>query len=170
VSKSRTTKKSTAKRKATGTLLKVGRSATAGKFLKEHTMPYPAAKPHGRMAVTGSSAKSLQHHPATDQKVSVVVKALKTKSTRKKASGAFDWSEFDKLDDKQIEQAVALDPDAVPIAGDEFWKNARVILPVPKQAISIRLDEDVLSFFKDSGPGYQSRMNAVLRSYMDVKK
>ena len=39
-------------------------------------------------------------------------------------------------------------------------------MPVPKQAISIRLDEDVLAWFKATGPGYQSRMNAVLRAYM----
>ena len=43
-------------------------------------------------------------------------------------------------------------------------------MPMPKQAISIRLDTDVLEFFKDEGPGYQSRINAVLRSYMDAKK
>ncbi len=80
------------------------------------------------------------------------------------------WSVFDALDDQQIVQAVAGDPDAAPIAGDEFWKNARVVLPLAKQAISIRLDEDVLAYFKKLGPGYQSRINAVLRSYIDAKK
>ncbi len=80
------------------------------------------------------------------------------------------WSEFDKLDDKQIGDAVSGDRDAAPVGDDEFWKNASVIMPVPKQAISIRLDEDLVAFFKNSGPGYQSRINAVLRSYMDAKK
>ena len=87
----------------------------------------------------------------------------------KKASAPNEWSEFDKLDDKQIGAAVAKDRDAAPI-DDEFWKNARVIIPIPKLPISIRLDEDVLAFFKKSGPGYQGRMNAVLRSYMEAKK
>ena len=89
--------------------------------------------------------------------------------SRKKSSATDKWSEFDKLDDKQIEKAVAKDRDAAPI-DDEFWQSARVIMPIPKQAISIRLDEDVLAFFKHRGPGYQSRMNAVLRSYMEAKK
>ena len=87
-----------------------------------------------------------------------------------KSSSPDKWSAFDALDDQQIAQAAAGDPDAAPIAGDEFWKNARVVLPVAKQAISIRLDEDVLAYFKTLGPGYQSRINAVLRSYMDAKK
>ena len=81
-----------------------------------------------------------------------------------------EWAAFDKLDDKNIEAAVAKDRDAAPVGDDDVWKNARVIMPVPKQPISIRLDEDVVAFFKKSGPGYQSRMNAVLRSYMTAKK
>ena len=83
---------------------------------------------------------------------------------------ADEWSEFDNLDDEQIGKAVAKDRDAAPLDDDAFWRNARVIAPVPKQPISIRLDEDVVGFFKKSGPGYQSRINAVLRSYMEAKK
>ena len=85
-------------------------------------------------------------------------------------ASADKWSEVDKLDDKQIGDAAARDRDAALIGDDNFWENASVIMPVPKQAISIRLDEDVVAFFKTSGPGYQSRINAVLRSYMEAKK
>ncbi|MEZ5890514.1 MAG: BrnA antitoxin family protein [Xanthobacteraceae bacterium] len=42
--------------------------------------------------------------------------------------------------------------------------------PPKKKAISIRVDEDVLNFFKQQGTGYQRRINAVLRSYMEQKK
>jgi uncharacterized protein (DUF4415 family) len=42
-------------------------------------------------------------------------------------------------------------------------------MPAKKKAISIRLDEDVLDFFKREGEGYQRRINAVLRSYMQQK-
>lgn len=48
-----------------------------------------------------------------------------------------------------------------------LWQNARVVTPVAKQAISIRLDRDVLEFFRATGPRYQSQINAVLRSYVD---
>lgn len=81
-----------------------------------------------------------------------------------------NWSAFDALDDSDIERAVADDADAAPIGDDAFWARAMVVMPVLKQAISIRLDEDVLAFFKDTGPGYQSRINAVLRSYMAAQK
>jgi len=37
----------------------------------------------------------------------------------------------------------------------------------PKAAISLRVDADVLEWFKSQGPGYQTRINAVLRAYKD---
>jgi len=49
---------------------------------------------------------------------------------------------------------------------DDFWSDAVVVEPVAKRAVSLRVDEDVLEWFKASGPRYQSRINAVLRSYM----
>tara|TARA_R110002110_G_scaffold66224_6_gene181654 strand:+ start:9965 stop:10273 length:309 start_codon:yes stop_codon:yes gene_type:complete len=81
-----------------------------------------------------------------------------------------EWAASDSLTDEEIEQAIREDPDAAPILGDDFWANARVVMPTPKQAISIRIDEDVLAYFKSTGPGYQGRMNAVLRSYMEAKE
>ncbi|MFN2377818.1 MAG: BrnA antitoxin family protein [Candidatus Binatia bacterium] len=47
-----------------------------------------------------------------------------------------------------------------------FWKDAVLVHPVPKQPISLRLDADVLAWFRKQGPRYQSRINAVLRAYM----
>jgi uncharacterized protein (DUF4415 family) len=48
----------------------------------------------------------------------------------------------------------------------DFWDNAEVVVPTAKQAISLRVDGDVLMWFKRLGPRYQTRMNAVLRAYM----
>jgi len=76
-----------------------------------------------------------------------------------------DWAAVDALTDEDIAAAVARDPDAVPIGLD--WSDAVLIIPPKKRAISIRVDEDVLEYFKKQGAGYQRRMNAVLRSYMD---
>jgi len=82
--------------------------------------------------------------------------------------GRTDWARFDKLTDADIEKAIASDSD-----WDEFkdidWSDAVLVLPPRKKAISIRVDEDVLDFFKREGEGYQRRMNAVLRSYMQQK-
>ena len=51
---------------------------------------------------------------------------------------------------------------------DDFWDSAVLVLPGPKRAISLRVDQDVLDWFRSSGPRYQSRMNAVLRTYMSA--
>ena len=48
----------------------------------------------------------------------------------------------------------------------DFWAKATLVHPVPKRPISLRVDSDVLRWFKEQGPKYQSRMNAVLRAYM----
>ena len=82
--------------------------------------------------------------------------------------GKTDWAAVDALTDKEIEEAVRSDPDAVPI--DIDWSKAVLVIPPKKKAISIRVDEDVLDYFKKQGAGYQRRMNAVLRSYMQQKR
>jgi uncharacterized protein (DUF4415 family) len=82
--------------------------------------------------------------------------------------GRTDWARVDALTDEQIEAAVRNDPDAVPL--DVDWSDAVLVIPPKKKAISIRVDEDVLDYFKQEGAGYQRRMNAVLRSYMQQKR
>ena len=81
--------------------------------------------------------------------------------------GKTDWARVDALTDDDIAKAVANDPDAAPI--DIDWSDAVLVIPARKKAISIRVDEDVLDFFKKEGDGYQRRINAVLRSYMQQK-
>jgi uncharacterized protein (DUF4415 family) len=83
-------------------------------------------------------------------------------------SGKTDWAAADALTDNEIEEAVRNDQDAVPL--DVDWSEAVLVIPPKKKAISIRVDEDVLDYFKKEGSGYQRRMNAVLRSYMQHKR
>ena len=85
-----------------------------------------------------------------------------SRSSRRR--GKTDWAVVDALTDEEIAEAVRNDPDAVPL--DIDWSKAVVVVPPKKQAISIRVDEDVLDYFKRQGAGYQRRINAVLRSYM----
>ncbi|MCB1884004.1 MAG: BrnA antitoxin family protein [Geminicoccaceae bacterium] len=59
--------------------------------------------------------------------------------------------------------------DAPSIEPDEaFWRNARVVTPSGKASIHLRVDNDVLAWFKAQGRGHLTRMNAVLRSYMEA--
>ena len=54
--------------------------------------------------------------------------------------------------------------------GAEFWKSARVVMPTGKTSVHLRLDSDVVDWFKAHGKGHLTRMNAVLRAYVDTKK
>jgi uncharacterized protein (DUF4415 family) len=77
-----------------------------------------------------------------------------------------DWARLDALTDEEIDASIANDPDW---SDDWNWSDAVLVIPPKKKAISIRVDEDVLDYFKQEGAGYQRRMNAVLRSYMQQK-
>ncbi|MGH7712227.1 MAG: BrnA antitoxin family protein [Gemmatimonadaceae bacterium] len=78
--------------------------------------------------------------------------------------GRPDLARLRRLTDRDIAQTAPAD---LPMLPDDFWREARVMAPVTKQAISLRVDADVLEWFRRTGPRYQSRMNAVLRSYVE---
>ena len=80
-----------------------------------------------------------------------------------------DWKRVKDMTEAEIEVAAASDEDAQP-TDEEFWANAEVVMPQPKRAISLRVDSDVLEWFKSHGSGYQTRMNAVLRAYMEAQQ
>ncbi|MCC6946478.1 MAG: BrnA antitoxin family protein [Bradyrhizobiaceae bacterium] len=80
-----------------------------------------------------------------------------------------DWKRVDATTDEEIERSIAGDSDWAEFK-DIDWSKAELVMPAKKQAISIRIDEDVLDFFRKQGAGYQRRINAVLRSYMREKR
>ena len=78
-----------------------------------------------------------------------------------------DWTRVDALTDEEIDRAISDDPDAAPVLDESFWRNAEILDPRhAKSTITMRVDDDVIDFFKRGGVGYQSRMNAVLRAYV----
>ena len=68
--------------------------------------------------------------------------------------------------DDDIAKAVAEDPNAVPL--DIDWTKARLVMPSGKESVTLRVDKDVLDWFRRQGRGYQTRINAVLRAYKDA--
>jgi uncharacterized protein (DUF4415 family) len=78
--------------------------------------------------------------------------------------GRADLARLDRMSEAEIRRTAPAELGDLP---DDFWDDGEVVVPTaPKQAISLRVDEDVLAWFKQSGPRYQTRMNAVLRAYM----
>lgn len=67
---------------------------------------------------------------------------------------------LDKMKDKDIDYT------DIPELGDDFFKNAELKLP-QKQTVTMRVDSDVLQWFKRQGKGYQTRINQLLRRYME---
>ncbi len=78
--------------------------------------------------------------------------------------GETDWAAVDALTDQEIDAAIAQDADAAPVLDDAWFKSAILMVPA-KTATSMRIDADVMDWFRAQGRGWQTRMNAVLRAY-----
>jgi uncharacterized protein (DUF4415 family) len=89
-------------------------------------------------------------------------------SSKTSAKTLTDWKRLRSLSDREIRKAIEKDPEARPTDAS-FWKKAKVVLPQPKQTITMRLDADLLQWLRRQ-KGYQTRINAVLRTYMDARK
>ena len=70
-----------------------------------------------------------------------------------------DWGKLEKKPDTSI------DTSDIPELDEEFFREANVRLPKGKQLVSLRIDGDVLDWFRRQGKGYQTRINAILRAY-----
>jgi uncharacterized protein (DUF4415 family) len=86
----------------------------------------------------------------------------------KRRKGETDYARLDAMTDEDIARAVAEDPDACPL--DVDWSKARVVFPPGKENVTLRVDRDVLAWFRSTGKGFHTRMNAVLRAYMEAHR
>ncbi len=71
------------------------------------------------------------------------------------------------MTDAQIHAAVMQDPEINP-TDEAFWAKAKVVMPRPKRTVTMRLDADLLEWFR-CNRGYQTRINAILRAYMNAQ-
>jgi len=70
------------------------------------------------------------------------------------------------MTDAQIRAGIASDPNAAPELDEAWFAKATIAAPVPKHLLSLRLDPDTVAWFRKTGKGYQTRINAVLRAYV----
>lgn len=77
-----------------------------------------------------------------------------------------DWKRLDALREENIDLSDA--PEITPEMFAQAVVRRGLKMPPGKQQITIRLDEDVLQWFRDQGEGYQTRINALLRAYMEA--
>jgi uncharacterized protein (DUF4415 family) len=92
---------------------------------------------------------------------------MKGKSTRvgskARAKGKTDFRGLREMRDEDIDYT------DIPKLDESFWKNAKLTMPEPKDRLTIRIDHDVVEWLKKRGSGYQTRINAILRSYMKAQ-
>jgi uncharacterized protein (DUF4415 family) len=97
--------------------------------------------------------------------VRYTAKQIKAKIAR--GEDRTDWRKAHAVTGKKLEGSIRADADEVQSKID--WTKAVQGLPVPKEHINIRVDRDVLAWFKANGPGYQTLMNNVLRAFVQAR-
>jgi uncharacterized protein (DUF4415 family) len=93
--------------------------------------------------------------------------AMKGKITRttsgSRTKGTTDFKRLRRMRDGDI------DASDIPRLDRSFWKRAKLTMPEPKDRLTIRLDHGIVEWLKRAGSGYQTRINAILRSYMKAR-
>jgi uncharacterized protein (DUF4415 family) len=79
-----------------------------------------------------------------------------------------DWNKVDSITDERLERLIAEDEDERDFTPD--WTRAKLVIPEARQSVHLRLDRDTIRFFKAQGKGHITRMQAVLKAYVDAHK
>jgi uncharacterized protein (DUF4415 family) len=87
---------------------------------------------------------------------------------RARGESRTDWTKAPATTQAQLQASIAADPDEAGM--DVDWDNASIVMPEPKAVLNMRVDRDVLDFFKRTGRGYQTRINAILRAFVDAQQ
>ncbi len=85
-------------------------------------------------------------------------------------TGQTDWERVRKTSDREIDRQIREDPDTAPEIDESWIREAELVVPSPKDPVSIRLDRDILVFFRRAGRGYQTKINAVLRAFVEAQR
>jgi uncharacterized protein (DUF4415 family) len=94
----------------------------------------------------------------------IAMKGKITRTTsRARTRGKTDFKRLRQMRDADI------DDSDIPKLDRSFWKRAKLTMPEPKDRLTIRVDHDVVERLKRAGSGYQTRINAILRSYMEAQ-
>lgn len=91
-----------------------------------------------------------------------------TELRAKRAETLTDWRRVDAMSDDELEAAIAADEGERDFVPD--WTKAALVLPESKLSVNLRLDREIVEFFKGQGRGHISRMQAVLKAYVDAQQ
>jgi uncharacterized protein (DUF4415 family) len=94
--------------------------------------------------------------------------AEELKAMRRRGEDRTDWAKIDAMTEADLERAIAEDEDERDLQPD--WTRAELVLARRRQSVHLRLEPEVVDFFKAGGKGHITRMQAVLRAYVDAHK
>lgn len=89
--------------------------------------------------------------------------------TLKRGASESDLARVDAMSEQELERAIAGDPDWANVPAD-WYKGAELVMPRRKKLITLRLDPDVVEWFRRQGAGYQTKINAVLRAFIGAQR
>ena len=90
------------------------------------------------------------------------------RALRRRGKTKTDWRKVEAMSEAELEASIAADPDDVHHPVD--WTTLVVGLPPGKEAVKLRIDADVLAWFRSTSKGYQTRMNNVLRAFVESRR
>lgn len=85
------------------------------------------------------------------------------KRMKKPSHGRADFARLDRMTDAEIRRSSPRELADLPPG---FFEDAAIVTPPTKRAVSLRLDPDIVAWFRRRGPGYQTRINAALRAFV----
>lgn len=86
----------------------------------------------------------------------------------RQAQSRSDWGRVDAQTDEELERLIAEDEDERGLRAD--WTRAKLVMPQAKQSVHLRLEQEIISFFRSKGKGHISRMQAVLKAYVEAHR
>lgn len=86
---------------------------------------------------------------------------------RRRGESLSDWERVRNLTEEELEASIDFEEE-----GEIIWDTEYEGFPpvAVKRQITLRLDPEIIDFFRGQGPGYQTRMNQVLRSYVEAQR
>jgi uncharacterized protein (DUF4415 family) len=111
------------------------------------------------------SLQGEQEMPKKSDTVRYTAKQIKTRVER--GEDRTNWRKANSVTGKKLEASIRADVDEV--QGEPDWTKAIMGIPAPKDHINIRIDHDVLEWFRASGRGYQTLMNNVLKAFVQSR-
>ena len=93
--------------------------------------------------------------------------AEEIEAMRRRGESRSDWDAAERMPQAEVERLAEAEDGPLPEGRES---TVEIGLPARKQAVHMRLDADVLEWFRSHGPGYQTRINAVLRSFVQARR